>query len=344
MHIKTALYLKAKHLGDTVILTSAIESLPEGWKVDVLCFRHSVDILSMNHRVNKIYVIPRGEKGLKKYFEYFKIYAQIISSKYELVVQFSDDWRGAIFSRICRAKKSIAYATYRRPKIWHNSFKTILVRKQEKHVAELEVDLIRAVGLYRGEVAPRYCLEPRAEAADYVDSRLVKQSIYSDKLIVINPTSRWTFKEIKSQTWVELIDALHLDGWQVILLGGAQDFESNQIIAQSCFSTPHIISDFTIEQSSVLLKKAQLLVSIDSFAIHLASAMGCKVVAIFGPTNEVNWHPWQCDYLCVTQDEKFSCRPCGWAGCQGTKISECLKTVTSQMLMNACQRLLVTKL
>jgi len=42
---------------------------------------------------------------------------------------------------------------------------------------------------------------------------------------------------------------------------------------------------------SALIKRARLLVTIDSAPMHLASALGTPQVVLFGPTNPFHWRP-----------------------------------------------------
>ena len=42
---------------------------------------------------------------------------------------------------------------------------------------------------------------------------------------------------------------------------------------------------------AALLKRARLLVTIDSAPMHLAAALGTPQVALFGPTNPFHWRP-----------------------------------------------------
>jgi heptosyltransferase-3 len=49
-----------------------------------------------------------------------------------------------------------------------------------------------------------------------------------------------------------------------------------------------------------LLSRAQLYVGPNTAAMHLAAACRCPVVALFGPSIEDHWHPWQVPYRIVT--------------------------------------------
>ena len=96
--------------------------------------------------------------------------------------------------------------------------------------------------------------------------------------------------------------------------------------------------------TAALLKKVDLLISIDSMIVHMASATGTPVVALYGSTNEKHWGPWRVPHItlpCMSMVEpSFSCRPCGLDGCAGTKISQCLYAITSEEVFKAAKQLL----
>ena len=105
---KTALFLKTKHLGDSIILTSAIAALPHDFVVDVLCFKESTAIFAMHPRVRHVLVVPRHLAGFARWREYWRLLTIMRNQQYDVLAQFSDDWRGALLARILNAKISVA--------------------------------------------------------------------------------------------------------------------------------------------------------------------------------------------------------------------------------------------
>jgi heptosyltransferase-3 len=49
-----------------------------------------------------------------------------------------------------------------------------------------------------------------------------------------------------------------------------------------------------------LLSRAKLYIGLNTAAMHLAAACHCPVVALFGPSIEDHWYPWQVPYRIVT--------------------------------------------
>ena len=351
MKNKAALFLKTKHLGDSVILTSAIAALPHDFVVDVLCFKESAAIFAMNSRVRHVLVVPRHLAGFARWREYWWLLTVMRNQQYDVLAQFSDDWRGAFLARILNAKISVARQSKKRPKFWSNSFQHIAkLTPTSRPAAEQDVDLLRKIGFYNQPFAPAYQLTVAETDRLFVENWLQTEWLGSQvtaykKLIVIHAAARWKFKGIPHATWAALIDALHQRSYAAVLSGGASDLDFNQALIGLCQTAPTLTQDFDLGKTAALLQQADLLVSIDSMAVHMASALQTPVVALFGPTNEKIWAPWQVPHRVVTlgagDSPSFVCRPCGLDGCAGSKVSQCLVALTPTQILVAIDDLLV---
>jgi heptosyltransferase-3 len=343
---KKALFLKAKNIGDSIILTSALSALPENYMADILCFKESEAIFSMHPNVNKVYIIPRHLRGIKYFIAYINIFLQMKLENYDVLIQFSSDWRGAFFSRFLGVKLSAAKKIQKRSSFWHKSFThTAYVSELKRHAAEQDVDLLRRIALFNLPEAPPYHLivpsKIKSTIKDWLDKSKNKKSL---KIISIHANSRWKFKNISSSTWIELIDAFHKDNIKVVLTGSKEDFPYLDEISFACNKKPIIAENFNLQMTAAIFELSDLVISIDSMAIHLASAVKTPVVAIFGPSNELNWAPWRVKHkivkLGIVDSPSFSCRPCGMDGCGGSKISYCLTEIKSSQIYNAAKELL----
>jgi ADP-heptose:LPS heptosyltransferase/glycosyltransferase involved in cell wall biosynthesis len=345
---KSALFLKTKNIGDSIILTSAIEALPPQYSsVDVICLPESKEIFEMHPRVRNIFVIPRELKGIEKFKSYFNIVKILSKTNYDLIIQFSSDWRGAILSRMKKPRLSIVKVQdhNKRGKFFYNSFKAIVpFGGYDRHNAEGDVDFLRRCNLFQAPTAPPYHLEIPKYLNQKTNTRSQSASGKNKKLIVIHPSSRWKFKEIRPEIWAEVINYYHRKKFKVIINGSKSDYVFNRIIYELALEKPELTAFNSLKDSAKLIQSADLVISIDSMTIHLASALNTPIVCIFGPTSEINWGPWKVPHQIVAMSNKdnpsFTCRPCGEDGCGGSKVSSCLLAITSKDIITKTNILL----
>ena len=77
--------------------------------------------------------------------------------------------------------------------------------------------------------------------------------------------------------------------------------------------------------------------------MHIAASQNTPVIALFGPSGAYNWGAWdndvyECTYTARNGTQKMGkhtmiqlelgCVPCGKDGCEGSKVSDCLMTIT----------------
>ena len=300
----------------------------------------------MHPRVRHVFVIPRHLKGFSKVMAYIKFYQEITSYSYDLLAHFSNDWRGALLQRIFPAKLSVARRTHRRGQFWHQSFDILTESLDDlRPIAEQDVDLLRAVGLYGNIKAPSYLVKTSINQKSKIKNWLSKHSVVlNKKLVVIHAPSRWKFKELPIATWVNVIDKLKEKKFEVVLCGSKDDLLTNQAIYALCKMKPIMTNNFSLEDTAALYSLAHLVLTIDSMSTHLASATQTPVISVFGPSNEKNWGPWGGKHRVIaltSQDAPtFACRPCGQDGCEGSKISQCLVQMNPSMIIHEALKML----
>ena len=89
----------------------------------------------------------------------------------------------------------------------------------------------------------------------------------------------------------------------------------------------------SLKELAALIGRARLFIGVDSAPMHIAAAMQTPTVALFGPSGDIEWGPWQVPSRIITAD--YPCRPCGLDGCGGGKRSECLEAIGSNQVLGA---------
>jgi heptosyltransferase-2 len=118
-------------------------------------------------------------------------------------------------------------------------------------------------------------------------------------------TKRWPY-------YSEL--ASRVDG-AVVIVGGPEDVPLARAIVQA--TDGRLVSAagaLSLRESAALIQRARVLVTNDSAPLHLATAVGTPVVALFGPTvPEFGFGPRRSGDITLGH-RQLSCRPCSRHG------------------------------
>jgi heptosyltransferase-3 len=195
--------------------------------------------------------------------------------------------------------------------------------------------------LQPGEAERKLSFTPGEAAEREVALMLVAHGLAPGGFIHLHPSSRWQFKCWPAIRTAELIDKLQALGERVVVTAAPDPAELDLIAAvRSMATTPFadLSGKLSLKQLGALTRQAKIFVGVDSAPMHLASAMQTPVVALFGPSGEFNWGPWQVPHR-VVASARFTCRPCGNDGCGGGKLSECLTTLPVSEVLQAVRAL-----
>ena len=141
----------------------------------------------------------------------------------------------------------------------------------------------------------------------------------------MHPTSRWLFKAWTDEGNAELLTRLARDGHRLVLTAAPSAREKAivaRILEKTKAGVVDLSGELSLREMAALAARARLFFGVDSAPMHIAAAAGTPVVALFGPSGDVEWGPWRVPHRIVTS--AHSCRPCGNDGCGGGKVSECL--------------------
>ena len=150
----------------------------------------------------------------------------------------------------------------------------------------------------------------------------------------------------QNTTWEQLrkhallADKLAEEGHRVVMTSAPDETGFiDEILGRMKSQPVNLAGKLSLKELGALTARARLFIGVDSMPMHLAGAMGVSTVALFGPSSEVIWGPWNVEQRVVTTTH--SCRPCGADGCGGGKVSECLTFLPVEAVHAAAKELLV---
>ncbi len=110
--------------------------------------------------------------------------------------------------------------------------------------------------------------------------------------VAIAPGARWATKRWPAERFAAVADALAAEGVAIVLCGGPGDRDA--FAAFRAATRAHVAADLSflpLDALAAAIARVQLLVACDSGPVHLATAVGTPVLALFGPTSTARWGP-----------------------------------------------------
>jgi heptosyltransferase-3 len=340
---RRALVVKLRHHGDVLLSTPVLSVLkaraPE-LEVDALVYDDTLQMLEGHPALSQLFFVGRKWKerrALARLSLERHLLRSLRARGYDLLVHLSEQPRGAWLARLLGVRYSVAPAMPGRGKFWRDSFTHLypLVVGNRRHQVELNLDALRRIGVQPAIAERSVRFVPGADA-----ERRIDQLIDNAPFIHMHPASRWLFKCWPAEQNAQLIDRFAVEGHRVVLTSAPEEVGFIQaIVDKSQAKTVNLAGQLSIKELGALTARAQLFVGVDSMPMHLAAAMGTPTVALFGPSGEHEWGPWNVERRVVTTTH--TCRPCGFDGCGGGKLSECLTFLPVDAAHAAARELLV---
>lgn len=330
------LVIKLRYMGDVLLATPTLQALkaacPQG-RLTVVVNRGTEDVLRGNPDIDELLVLDKGPLRTQWSFA-----LDLRRRGFDVVVDLTDGDRSALLSWMSGAPIRIGFNAEHR---WRGLCYTKVVSPKPGIVHRIDRDLesLKPLGVPAQSSVPQLWLMPEeVESADRLLDHLGVER--TQPIVVVQPGARYWFKAWPAERFAALADRLTSEyGCQVLIGGSDQDGDLTQQIRQAAKSRPIIMAGCaTIKQFAAIVKKSALFVGNDSGAMHIASAVGTPVVALFGPSNPLEWGPRGGPVEVLYKG--LDCRGCFHPTCQRGEQS-CMKLITVDEVFAAARKLLV---
>jgi len=348
--LRRALVIQLRHHGDVLLSSpvfTVLKNQVPGIEIDALLYAETRGMLEQHPAISRIHVVERGWKELSifpRLAAEWRLHRALRARTYDLVVHLTDHPRGAWLARALGPRYAVAPNVVRKPRAWKRSFTHLapLPPHGGRHRVELNLDLLRRIGIQPGEQERGLVLVPGRDAESEIATLLAAQGLATKQFVHFHPGSRWQFKCWPPERAAALIDALAKRGERVALTAAPDERELAliaEIRSRAGAQFTDLSGRLTLKQLAALSARAKLFIGVDSAPMHIAAAVGTPVVALFGPSGELEWGPWRVPHR-VVASSAHACRPCGNDGCGGGKVSECLTELPLEAALAAVDSLL----
>lgn len=245
---------------------------------------------------------------------------QLRGRRFDVLLHLQVAFRANLVSALVRAPLRVGYDAAR-SKDLHGLFvnRRIAARGGE-HVLDAMAGFLEPLGIRQTVVRWDIPIPPAAHefAAEHLPG--------STPTLLVSPCSSHRARNWKPERHAAVMDHAAARGWRVVLCGGPSAFEREfaDAIRAACRSAPlDLVGKDTLKQFLALARRADLVLTPDSGPMHMANAVGTKVLGLHAASNPDRSGPYSDRRWCVNRYDAAARKFRGKAAADlpwGTKI------------------------
>jgi heptosyltransferase I len=245
---------------------------------------------------------------------------ELAGRRFDALLHLQVAMRANLLSTLVRAPIRIGY-DHARSRDLHGFFvNRRIVAKTGQHVLDAMASFLEPLGLK--QTVPRWNIPIPDESIEFAVAHLPDDV----PTLLVSACSSHRLRNWLPERYASVIDHASRAGWRVALCGGPGDYERQfgNVIVEKAKSKPiDLIGKDTLKQFLALAQRATLVLSPDSGPMHMANAVGTRVLGLHAASNPYRSGPYSDRRWCVDKYDdaarKFYRKPAtelAW----GTKI------------------------
>ena len=340
--MKRILIIRFSSLGDVVLTTPVISALKDKFPHSELFFLTKAlyaDLLRNDPRVFSLVEFDpvgrhNGLSGL------MSLVSQLRSRDFDLLIDLHANLRSFVIRHLVKSRIKLKYKK-RRLRRWL-MVRLKFLRTKPVRTLDSYMEPLQRLGVETSERNPLVFLSQ--EDLGYVDHFLLERGVKKSDIVVgVHPGAKWETKRWDAEKFARVCRRLaEKPGHKIMLLGDESEAKLAGEVEKD-ISAQNLVKavGFPLGKVMSLIKRCDCLITNDSGPMHVASALGVPVVAIFGPTHpKLGFAPFGSRNVVLCADVK--CSPCSLHGEKrcSKKSRYCMDLIDPGMVVAAVESLL----
>lgn len=333
--IHKILYINLAFIGDLVLSTPTIRALREKYPdavIDMLVVPWAAQVVAGNPYADHIYIYDK--KGTHRNLKNLRqLISSLRSQKYDVIIAANFAVRGAMLAKVLGARYRLGYDAQHA-----GIFLTHTVsakRTNVKHETENQLEVVKPLGIKTNDFTLAY----RHNSVD-VENMHKKVFRSSDcPIVVICPFGRHPLNSWVNEGYIEVVKELSKVA-NCYLIGGRAEKERLEEINQKAGNSGQVLAGtLTINELAAFLAVSNLVITVDTGPMHIASAVGVPILALFGRSDSRVWGPRGAEDRILKLD--LECVPCITP--RECQHHSCMKELKSEVVIAAALEMLKNK-
>lgn len=329
------LVINLMHIGDLLLVTPVLRVLRNNHNdahIALLADAKLADLVRLNPCIDEL--IAWDKKGEhNRLGNYLQAVNDLRKKNFDIVINLHQNERASFAAAFSGGKKIVGYSTWGPHLFFDRVMKN---RKAIKHQVDSHYDVLREhleIEDCRDQGLEMLVDEGAEQRANDL-WRIAFKDIGLKKIVGLNVGASWPTKRWRKEHYANLADRLLELGYGLAFFGGPMDVamvkEVQDLMRQKAHpAVKTFTGKMTLMELACLLKKCDVLVTNDSGPMHVAVAMGVKVVTMFGPSPVPGFYPYNDASVSIKSD--MHCHPCGKHQCPTDH--ECMRQIGVDLML-----------
>jgi heptosyltransferase-2 len=307
MEPKNLLVRMPNWIGDLVMATPVLADLrnafPEA-KITAMCRKPIHELLMQDPSIDDLFSFTKWDQSFLRR-ESRDVIGSLLLGKFDVTILLTNSFSSAWIAWQAKIKRRIGYKDHGRRFLLTDP---IDKPKAKMHQVDLYKKLLEPLGISRSKTTPKITLlEKEIEES----KTLLYQRGYrkGERLIGINPGAAYgSAKCWPPEKFRELGFLLAKEGWVLFFGDSTSSAMIKEITAEMPANVINLAGLTSLRELACLISDCDLLITNDSGPMHIGAALGTKLIALFGSTDEELTGPYQVENSVIRK--KVSCSPC----------------------------------
>lgn len=211
-------------------------------------------------------------------------------------------------------------------------------RRRTVHAIVNHLEALIPLGIIPENESPALDFYPDP-ADELFAADIFRKNFAGERVVAFNPGTNHLCKCWPVENFSLLGDRLADElGTRVVILGSRTEKGlADQIIA-GMRNVPLDLTGCSLGELAAILEKSALLVTGDTGPMHIASAVGARIIALYGPISPERSGPLGDGHRILMHGELHCC-PCNSFTCKNENFRECMKLISVEEVFSAIKEI-----
>lgn len=331
--IKKILIIDLAFIGDVLLATPVTRALKKAYPdaaITMMTIPLTKSMAEMNPYVDDVIVYDKRGKddGLTGMW---RVAQRLKPMQFDLAICMNFAVRGAVTAWLAGIPHRLGYDAQ------HAGFFLTMsqspIRDSIKHETQNHLEVLRPLGIDDSTADTSLTLDIPESANETLKEKSKKHHIPDSGYLVLCPIGSYERKNIFQATAAHILHHYSVRRAIFLIGGKADEHRLSEIAKLARLPSNNVLAGtLNLKELAAFLKNADCLITCDTGPMHIAQAVGCRTIALFGPTDPKVWGPrGEHDVILTTP---FDCSPC-WGKGKCSHAFACVGSTTATEIIKA---------